>query len=307
MVVDDGGTANGGQDTDPSENTFTIDVSPTNDAPVGADATLTINEDTKYEFSAESFGFSDPNDAISNSLSEVVIGTISGHGKLMLGNTAVQAGQAIAADELDTLSFIGGKNAFGANYASLTFTLVDDGGTANGGSDTELTEHTLSFSISDVVDTFNGTRARDKLVGTAGQDVLNGKAGNDTLTGRGGSDRIYGGAGDDDIYGGAGKDVFIFKSIADSKTNAADTILDFSRSQHDEIDLSAIDANTRKAGNQDFDFIGQADFHHKAGELRFEKSSGDTYVYGDVNGDGNADFVIHLATGVAMKGGFFDL
>ena len=35
QVQDDGGTANGGVDTDPSANTITIDVTSVNDAPVG--------------------------------------------------------------------------------------------------------------------------------------------------------------------------------------------------------------------------------------------------------------------------------
>jgi hypothetical protein len=39
-----------------------------------------------------------------------------------------------------------------------------------------------------------------------------------------------------------------------------------------------------------------------AGELRYEISGGDTYVYGDSDGDGSADFVIMLAGSHAMAG-----
>src|SRR5205807_1048571 len=59
QVQDDGGTANGGQDTDQSPNTITVDVAPVNIAPSGTDNTVTTNEDIAYAFKAADFGFSD--------------------------------------------------------------------------------------------------------------------------------------------------------------------------------------------------------------------------------------------------------
>ena len=67
QVQDDGGTANGGVDLDPSANTMTVDVTSVNDAPAGTDKTVTTLEDTAYTFTAADFGFSDPNDAPANS------------------------------------------------------------------------------------------------------------------------------------------------------------------------------------------------------------------------------------------------
>ena len=52
QVQDDGGTANGGVDTDPSANTITIDVTSVNDAPAGADNTVSTLEDTDLVFNA---------------------------------------------------------------------------------------------------------------------------------------------------------------------------------------------------------------------------------------------------------------
>ena len=46
QVVDDGGTANGGQNTDPVPNTFRFDVTPDNDAPVANPDTVSATEDT---------------------------------------------------------------------------------------------------------------------------------------------------------------------------------------------------------------------------------------------------------------------
>ena len=49
---DNGGTANGGVDLDPTPNTMTVNVTPVNDAPSGADNTVTTLEDTAYTFAA---------------------------------------------------------------------------------------------------------------------------------------------------------------------------------------------------------------------------------------------------------------
>jgi hypothetical protein len=46
QVQDDGGTANGGVDLDPSPNTLTINVQSANDAPSGTSTTVTTLEDT---------------------------------------------------------------------------------------------------------------------------------------------------------------------------------------------------------------------------------------------------------------------
>jgi hypothetical protein len=47
-------------------------------------------------------------------------------------------------------------------------------------------------------------------------------------------------------------------------------------------------------GEKPLKFIGNADFAGVAGEVHYVQSSGDTFVEGDVNGDGNADFAIRL-------------
>src|SRR5204863_10043458 len=52
QVQDNGGTANGGVDLDPSPKTLTINVTPVNDPPSGAPKTVTILEDAVYTFAA---------------------------------------------------------------------------------------------------------------------------------------------------------------------------------------------------------------------------------------------------------------
>lgn len=97
----------------------------------------------------------------------------------------------------------------------------------------------------------------------------------------------------------------MFNSAADLKMSAQDKIFDFSQAQGDRIDLRGIDASSAKGGDQAFSFIGKGEFNHKAGELRFSQKSGDTFVQGDINGDGVADFGFVLDATVNLKAGDF--
>src|SRR5207249_3078618 len=66
QVRDDGGTANGGANLDPTANTMTVNVTSVNDAPAGTDNTVSTSEDTAYTFTTADFGFTDPNDSPPN-------------------------------------------------------------------------------------------------------------------------------------------------------------------------------------------------------------------------------------------------
>jgi len=112
-----------------------------------------------------------------------------------------------------------------------------------------------------------------------------------TLVGSAFADKLAGGAGSDVLAGGAGADLFVFGPY---NPGDADRITDFSTSQGDRMDLSAIDA---VAGGADdpFAFIGQDAFHHVAGELRYSVVTGGAVVQADVNGDGLTDFSIQLS------------
>ncbi len=157
------------------------------------------------------------------------------------------------------------------------------------------------------VENLTGSGHADKLYGDGAKNSLSGGAGNDLLSGAKGNDTIVGGAGHDDLYGGAGKDTFVFKSAKDLGTlkAATDTIFDFDRKEGDRIDLSGIDANTKKTGDQAFSFIGGDAWHKKAGELRLEKVASDTYLHGDTNGDGKSDFILHFDDAIGLKAGDF--
>ena len=110
--------------------------------------------------------------------------------------------------------------------------------------------------------------------------MLRGFAGEDRLEGGRGGDRIYGGAGDDQLSGGSGADRlhgeggadgFRFRSLADAGTGRRrDVIHDFGRGR-DDIVLAAIDADTTRTGDQDFDFIGAGRFPDRPASSGFRR------------------------------------
>ncbi|MDQ0318474.1 Ca2+-binding RTX toxin-like protein/predicted transcriptional regulator [Pararhizobium capsulatum DSM 1112] len=191
---------------------------------------------------------------------------------------------------------------------TITVQVVDKNG--------EKTTKTFTITVNDLLETVNGTFrsetlkggiGKDKIVAGAGNDTLQGGDGNDQLFGDIGNDTLYGGKGADHLTGGVGADIFVFKALSDTMVSATsrDTVLDFNAGQGDRIDISAFDANTQLSGDQAFSFIGTKAFAGKAGELRYEKTTSDTYIYGDVNGDKKADFAIHLDDAVTLDKGYF--
>ncbi len=147
---------------------FTLD--PVNDAPSGADKTITVLEDGSYSFTAADFGFTDPNDSPANGLKAVVITTLPTQGTLTLGGVAVSAGQSVLAGQLGALAFRPAADASGVGYASIGFKVVDDGGTANGGVDTDPTANTITVTVTPVNDAPAASDGRIEVV--AGETAL---------------------------------------------------------------------------------------------------------------------------------------
>ncbi|URK85930.1 M10 family metallopeptidase C-terminal domain-containing protein (plasmid) [Rhizobium sp. RCAM05350] len=187
----------------------------------------------------------------------------------------------------------------------------------------------IKISVKDVVEQVPGTSANDTLTGGNAADYLDGRDGNDIINGGGGNDTLAGGTGVDTLTGGAGADAFVFRLIDDSAkgisgyvNNASlgsqsgqdkrDIITDFTRGS-DKIDLSAMDANTKLPADQAFSWLGLGDFGMKAGQLiqRQYNEPGTvkdkTIVYGDVDGDGRADFQIEIAGLLALRADDFIL
>lgn len=194
-----------------------------------------------------------------------------------------------------------GGGANGVSYASSTAGVYVDlvEGQGAGG-----------FAADDLflgaIRTVTGSAFADRIIGDATANALRGRAGSDTLSGNAGNDTLTGGAGRDLLTGGVGSDVFVFATVADSAKGAArDVIRDFARgASGDDIDLSAIDANTRMAGNQTFAFSGTL----AAKNAVWIKAIGpDLIVRADVNGDRVADLEIAVKGIASLTAGDFIL
>jgi Ca2+-binding RTX toxin-like protein len=135
--------------------------------------------------------------------------------------------------------------------------------------------------------------------GNTGNNIIQGNAANNTLTG---------GLGSDTLTGGNGNDTFVYSSIADSAFGPLnqDTITGFQLSGifgADRIDLSAIDANVNlsAAGNQAFTFIGLmggiigSPVFSNVGQLGYQVSAGNLFLYGNVDANPTADFALQLS------------
>ncbi|WJN59215.1 M10 family metallopeptidase [Pseudomonas sp. SO81] len=135
-----------------------------------------------------------------------------------------------------------------------------------------------------------GNGEANTLTGDANGNSLDGGAGADTLIGGGGNDFLFGNLGADVLTGGEGADIFLFRALSELGMGAQrDVITDFNASQGDQINLSALDANSLLSGNNAFTFIGSASFTG-LGQLRFQNQ----ILYGNLSGDMKADFEIKL-------------
>ena len=247
-----------------------------------------------------------------NALANVITGT-SGHDRLFGGDgdDIIDGGAGS-----DILTGDGGADTLTGGTGNDTYHVSESGDTvvelAAEGTDTvyaRLSSYSLGENVEQLIFTgvgdFAGTgnSLSNTIIGGGGADILSGGDGNDYLNSSAGDDRLFGGAGDDvfigsagaDVMeGGAGADLFIFAPLHSRLGDGADRIVDFV-SGVDLIDLALIDADSGSAGNQAFAYIGEGAFTGTAGELRYESRNGDTWLSGDINGDGVADFDIILS------------
>jgi hypothetical protein len=126
-------------------------VASVNNAPVGTSKTITIDEDETYTFTVADFGFTDPLDNPPNALLAVKITTLPALGALELDGIAVDAGDSVPVADIGLLEYTPALGGFGTAYASFTFQVQDDGGTAGGGIDLDATPNTITFNVTEVV------------------------------------------------------------------------------------------------------------------------------------------------------------
>jgi Ca2+-binding RTX toxin-like protein len=152
-------------------------------------------------------------------------------------------------------------------------------------------------------DTLGGSAGRNRIDGGGGSDVIRGQGGPDVLLGGAGDDTITGGAGVDSLTGGAGRDRFVFLRPSDSIQGASDRILGFERpgaGAGDRIDLSGVDADFGRAGNQAFQFGAATG----TGRLYLREQGTDTVIFGNVDRDGAPELVVVIADGAVRASAY---
>ena len=137
--------------TDTSEFAQNVVAAAPNQAPTGADGTVSATEDTVYTFAVADFGFSD---ADGDALQRVLVTTLPGQGTLRLNGVAVTAGDAVLATDisLGRLTYTAPADANGAAFTGFTFQVQDDGGTVLGGADLDASANTLTIDVAAVND-----------------------------------------------------------------------------------------------------------------------------------------------------------
>jgi Ca2+-binding RTX toxin-like protein len=210
-------------------------------------------------------------------------GTGNGANNLITGNSAANA-----------LNGGGGSDRF--------FAFTGDGNDAyNGGAGTD------TLDLSRVLSAVNVNLSAGTASGaTIGNDTLQSI---ENVVGGAGDDRITAGSGTNVLTGGLGHDVFAWLSTgAAGNGGNRDIILDFVKGV-DLVNISAIDANSRLAGNQAFTLLETAGaaFTRVAGQMHYEHAAGNTIISGDINGDGVADFQIQMAGIVTLSASDFSL
>ena len=184
---------------------------------------------------------------------------------------------------------LGGAGLDTASYANAAAKVEVDlrqaGAQATGGGGADVLSGIESLTGSAFTDTLWGDDAANRLDGGQSADVL---------YGGGGADTLVGGAGADVFTGGSGADVFLYTVPSHSKGSQFDTITDFSRDEGDVIDLSRLDGNRNKSGNQPLTFIGAERYDYHSGELRYVVDPTGVHIYADLNGDSASDFHIFI-------------
>ncbi len=132
--------------------TVSISVEPVNAAPQGADARLAMNEDGALTITRAHFGYGDPGDTPANAMAGVLISVVPGSGTLRLHGAAIAAGTPIDGADIDAGALVYRPATNVSGTVTIGFQVRDDGGTDNGGNDTDPVVRWLTIDIAAMPD-----------------------------------------------------------------------------------------------------------------------------------------------------------
>jgi Ca2+-binding RTX toxin-like protein len=137
----------------------------------------------------------------------------------------------------------------------------------------------------------------ENVIGSIYNDTITGDAAKNSLNGGAGNDILAGGLGSDILVGGSGSDIFKYFSATESTAGALnrDMITDFQLGI-DKLDLSAINANPCVIFDQAFTFIGNCGAFTSIGQLRYQVTGGNLFLYGNVDANfATSEFELQLS------------
>jgi Ca2+-binding RTX toxin-like protein len=238
VLRDDGGTANGGQNTSVPWS-LEITVLPVNDLPtvdlaggeclsdIAASAMLSlVISDLETPPESLILAATSENPSL---LSDAGLTTGGNDSSRSLNLSAVPGRTGTA---LITVAVSDGNDTTTLIVSVMVGSGADD--TLSGGPGADVVFGLAGIDMlsgGDGSDLLCGGNGADTLAGGDGADVLDGGRANDSLDGDGGSDRLYGGDGNDALTGGSGADTF-------SGGRGADTATDLSLVDGDTLDGS---------------------------------------------------------------------
>ena len=135
---------------DSSITTVTLNVKQVNAAPIGQPKSVVTKRNKLYAFKKADFRFGDPGNKPRNAITAVRITTVPVRGSLSLHGVAVTAGTIVAIADIKAkwLTFIPDASGPDAVTSTFTFQVQDDGGTADGGVDTDYTPREMTITVS---------------------------------------------------------------------------------------------------------------------------------------------------------------
>ncbi len=164
-LTDDGGTANGGDDTSPSQ-AFTITITAVNDSPTGTDNTVTCPENQFYTFASGDFGYSDVE---GDAFSQLEITTVPALGNLWVdsnGNGILDGGESpLAANNIVLVSDINSNllkyspnaDENGNPYTNFDFKVYD-------GTDFSTLSYTITINVTPINSEPSFTKGADQVI-----------------------------------------------------------------------------------------------------------------------------------------------
>lgn len=135
----------------------------------------------------------------------------------------------------------------------------------------------------------------EEIDGSNMDDVITLGGSGRSAWGNGGDDTLTAGAAGNWFRGGDGADKFVFataSAVSSPGVNGVRSYIDdFSQGESDKVDLAGIGGLT---------FIGSAQFSGVEGELRFEIVDGNTFLRGDVDGNGQEDLTLEFGGSITF-------